>query len=555
MFKIFGLGPLTWITFLPILGMILILLIPKGKDELSQQKSKNIFRWTTLALTGLQVIFAILIYLGYNNALGGINTQEGMQFVEKARWIEVSGLPWFGKIQIDYFVGIDGLSVPMVLLTAIICFVATFASFNIEKAVKGYFAMFLLLDAGMMGVFVSLDFFLFYVFWELMLLPMYFLIGIWGGPRKEYAAIKFFLYTLFGSVFMLLVMIGLYFSVSLVDPASGEKVHTFNMLAMMNPANFDPGSLFAGTGTYWRFVAYIALFVAFAIKVPIFPFHTWLPDAHVEAPTAISVILAGVLLKMGTYGMLRVSFPMFPDAVLYFQYALAFIGMVNIVYGALCAMAQHGIGQRDFKKLIAYSSISHMGYVILGMAALNTQGMVGAIFQMFNHGTITAMLFMIVGVIYDRAHTRGLDEFGGIANKMPVYTGITTIAFFAALGLPGLSGFISEAFVFLGSFATYPTITIVSGLGIILGAAYMLWTMQRVFFGQLPARWTGPWDPEKKKFKTDDINSIELSALIPLAIIIIFLGIYPSPMINLMTASVNHLIEFVKSGGILTAGF
>jgi NADH-quinone oxidoreductase subunit M len=555
MFTILGLGPLTWITFLPIIGMIIILLIPMGKDELSLKKSKSTFRYLTVLFTGLQVVIAILIYLGYNSALGGINTQAGMQFVEKAKWIEISGLPWFGKVQIDYFVGIDGLSIPMVLLTSIICFVATFASFNIEKSVKGYFAMFLLLDAGMMGVFVSLDFFLFYVFWELMLLPMYFLIGIWGGPRKEYAAIKFFLYTLFGSVFMLLVMIGLYFSVSLVDPSTGGKFHTFNMLAMMNPANYDPGSLFAGTGTYWRFVAYIALFVAFAIKVPIFPFHTWLPDAHVEAPTAISVILAGVLLKMGAYGMLRVSFPMFPDAVLYFQYALAFIGMVNIVYGALCAMAQHSIGQKDFKKLIAYSSISHMGYVILGMASLTSQGMVGAVFQMFNHGTITAMLFMIVGVLYDRAHTRGLDEFGGLANKMPVYTGITTIAFFAALGLPGLSGFISEVFVFLGSFNVFPVITVISGLGIVLGAAYMLWTMQRVFFGKLPDRWAKPWDPDKIKYKTDDINSIELTALIPLAVIIIFLGIYPAPMINLMSASINHLIDFVKHGGIVAAGF
>ncbi len=555
MFTLLGLGPLTWITFLPILGMIIMLIVPKGKDELSLKKSNSTFRLVTLIITGLQVVLAILIYMGYNNALAGINTQEGMQFVEKVRWIEIPSMPWFGKVQIDYFVGIDGLSVPMVLLTAIVCFVATFASFSIEKSVKGYFAMFLLLDAGMMGVFVALDFFLFYVFWELMLLPMYFLIGIWGGPRKEYAAIKFFLYTLFGSVFMLLVMLALYFSVATIDPATGEKIHSFNMLAMMNPANLQPGTLLYGMGTYWRYVAYVALFIAFAIKVPVFPFHTWLPDAHVEAPTAISVILAGVLLKMGTYGMLRISFPIFPDGVLYFQYGLACFGMINIVYGALCAMGQHGVGKKDFKKLIAYSSVSHMGYVLLGMSALNTQGMVGAIFQMFNHGTITAMLFMIVGVIYERAHTRGLDEFGGLANKMPVYTGLTTIAFFAALGLPGLSGFISETFVFLGAFNTYPIITAVSGLGIILGAAYILWTMQRIFFGTLPERWSGPWDPEKKKYPTDDLLPRELAALVPLAIIIIFLGIYPSPMINMMTSSVNHLIDLVKTTGVMTAGF
>jgi NADH-quinone oxidoreductase subunit M len=555
MFTLLGLGPLTWITFLPIVGMILMLIIPKGKDELSLKKSNSTFRLVTLIITGLQLVLAVLIYFGFNNFLAGINTQEGMQFVEKVKWIDIPAMPWFGKVQIDYFVGIDGISVPMVLLTAIVCFVATFASFSIEKSVKGYFVMFLLLDAGMMGVFVALDFFLFYVFWELMLLPMYFLIGIWGGPRKEYAAIKFFLYTLFGSVFMLLVMLALFFSVAIVDPATGEKIHTFNMLAMMNPANMQPGSILFGMGTYWRYVAYVALFIAFAIKVPVFPFHTWLPDAHVEAPTAISVILAGVLLKMGTYGMLRISFPIFPDGALYFQYALAFIGMVNIVYGALCALGQHGVGKKDFKKLIAYSSVSHMGYVLLGMSALNTQGMVGAVFQMFNHGTITAMLFMIVGVIYERAHTRGLDEFGGLANKMPVYTGITTIAFFAALGLPGLSGFVSETFVFLGAFSTYPIITVISGLGIILGAAYLLWTMQKIFFGNLPERWSGPWDPSKKKFPTDDIMPRELIALVPLAIIIIFLGIYPAPMINMMTSSVNHLIDFVKTTGVMTAGF
>jgi NADH-quinone oxidoreductase subunit M len=405
--------------------------------------------------------------------------------------------------------------------------------------------MYLLLDTGMMGVFNSLDFFLFYVFWELMLLPMYFLIGIWGGPRKEYAAIKFFIYTLVGSVFMLLVMIGLYLSVG-----------SFNMLDMMNPANFASDSIFGGFNTSIRYVAFIALFIGFAIKVPSVPFHTWLPDAHVEAPTPISVILAGVLLKMGTYGMLRIAFPIFPDAVGYFQGLIAWIGMISIVYGAFCALGQFKIGKRDLKKLIAYSSVSHMGYVMLGMASMRPEGIVGAIFQMFNHGIITAMLFMIVGVLYDRAHTRGLDEFGGIANKMPVYTGIMTIAFFAAIGLPGMSGFISEAMVFLGAFNTYPMLTMVSGLGIILGAAYMLWALQKVFFGQIPERWQGPWDPTGKKYKHDDINGRELTALIPLAVIVIFLGIMPNPIIDMMSASVNHFVEFmrpfVKIGGHLS---
>jgi len=280
--------------------------------------------------------------------------------------------------------------------------------------------------------------------------------------------------------------------------------------------------------------------VGFAIKVPIFPFHTWLPDAHVEAPTPISVILAGVLLKMGTYGMLRVSYPIFPDAMLAYALPLAIFGAINIIYGALAAMAQ-----TDFKKLIAYSSISHMGIVVLGMAALNTQGVSGAVFQMFNHGTITAMLFLIVGVIYDRAHTRGLDEFGGLANQMPKYTGVMTVAFFAALGLPGLSGFVSEAFSFIGAFQVFRTVTIISTLGIVLTAGYMLWTLQRVFLGQLPERWR----------TLPDISTRELISLVPLALIVIFLGIYPSPMLNMMNASVNHLVEFVRTSGSMALGF
>ena len=527
-----GIGILSWITFLPVIGMVITLLLPKD--------NKDAIRWTAVIFTALQVILAVLIYMKFNRGMAGINTPEGFQFSEKASWIDIKSVSWFGKIHIDYFLGIDGISVLMVILTALISFIAVFASFGIQKSLKGYFALLLLLDTGMMGVFVSLDFFLFYVFWEIMLLPMYFLIGVWGGPRREYAAIKFFLYTLLGSVLMLLAIIALYFSVSIVDPATGGKIHTFNMLAMMNPANFDAGSILAGVNTLPRYLAFIGLFIGFAIKVPIFPFHTWLPDAHVEAPTAISVILAGVLLKMGTYGILRISFPMFPDAAVYYQIPLAILGFINIVYGALVAMAQE-----DFKKLIAYSSISHMGVVVLGMAALNTQGITGAVFQMFNHGTITAMLFLIVGVIYDRAHTRGLNDFGGLMNQMPKYSGVMVIAFFAALGLPGLSGFISEAFALLGAFQAFKWITIASTVGIVLTAGYMLWTLQRLFLGTLPDKWKS----------LPDINGRELFTLVPLAIIVIFLGIYPSPAINLMTTSVNALVDVVsKSGGLALVG-
>ncbi len=520
-----GFPILTLITFLPVLGMILILLIPK--------ESKTQIKLAALVMVALQLVLSVLMMTKFNYNAGGIFDIKSFQFVEKFRWIEISGVSWLGKVKIDYFLGVDGLSMPMVLLTAIVSLIALISSWKIDKSVKGYFALFLLLDTGMMGVFVSLDFFLFYIFWELMLLPMYFLIGIWGGPRKEYAAIKFFIYTLLGSVFILLVMIGLYFSTTEVL-SDGSKVFTFNILSMMDKNNFTTEGILSPLNPHnLRFIAYIALFAGFAIKIPMFPFHTWLPDAHVEAPTPISVILAGVLLKMGTYGILRISYPVFPEITKQLMWYIALFGAINIIYGALCAMAQ-----KDFKKLIAYSSVSHMGYVLLGMASLSSVGITGAIFQMFNHGTITAMLFLIVGVIYDRAHTRGINDFGGLATQLPVYTGFVTVAFFAAIGLPGMSGFISEAFVFVGAFGVGSTrvLAIISTLGIVLGAGYMLWTLQRIFFGKLNEKWAD----------LTDLDTREYIMLIPLAIIIIFLGVYPSAMLNIMNTSVNVLTKFVN---------
>ncbi len=521
-----GIPILSLLTFIPVLGMVIILFLPN--------RQAITIKYTALLATGLQVILAVILMLNYNYSAGGIFEQSSFQFVEKWKWIEITGISWIGTIKVDYFMGVDGISVPMVLLTAIISFIATISSWNIPKAIKGYFALFLLLDTGMMGVFVALDFFMFYIFWELMLLPMYFLIGIWGGPRKEYAAIKFFIYTLFGSIFILLVMIGLYFS-AYEATGDGSGVHTFNLLALMNPANYSAdGILSPFNPSNLRLIAYIALFVGFAIKIPMFPFHTWLPDAHVEAPTPISVILAGVLLKMGTYGILRISYPIFPEITRDLMWFIALFGMINIVYGALVAMAQ-----KDFKKLIAYSSVSHMGYVLLGMASLTTIGVNGAVFQMFNHGTITAMLFLIVGVIYDRSHTRGLDDFGGLATQMPVYTGFVTVAFFAAIGLPSLSGFISEALVFIGAFGveSIRILTIVSTLGILLGAGYMLWTLQRVYLGELNQKWAGLKDLELREY----------IMFIPLTIIIIFLGIYPSAMLDIMNTSVKTLVDFVSN--------
>jgi NADH-quinone oxidoreductase subunit M len=352
-----GFPLLTLLTFIPIVGMIIVLLLPKNSD--------NNVRYTTLAVTAIQLVLAIVMMLNFDYSAGGIFEMNSFQFIEKVNWIHIDNVAFLGTVKIDYFLGVDGLSAPLVLLSTLIFFVATFSAWTIKKSPKGFFAMYLLLNAATMGVFLSLDFFLFFVFWEVMLLPMYFLIGIWGGPRKEYAAIKFFIYTMLGGIFMLITMIGLYFSATELL-ADGTRVYTFNLLALMDQSNYlADGILSATNPDNWRFMAFIGLFVAFAVKIPMFPFHTWLPDAHVEAPTPISVVLAGVLLKLGTYGILRISFPIFPDITRELMWYIGLFGVINIVYGGLAAMAQ-----KDFKKLIAYSSISHMGYVLLGMASL-----------------------------------------------------------------------------------------------------------------------------------------------------------------------------------------
>ncbi len=376
--------------------------------------------------------------------------------------------------------------------------------------------MLLLLDTGMMGVFVSLDFFLFYIFWEVMLLPMYFLIGIWGGPRREYAAIKFFLYTLLGSVLILLAMLGLYYY---------GATPTFDITELAANSSHYPIA--------FQRVVWIALFIGFAIKIPAFPFHTWLPDAHVEAPTAISVILAGVLLKMGTYGILRVNFAVLPAATMQLAWLfLGVIGTINIVYGAMCAMAQ-----TDYKKLIAYSSISHMGYVMLGLAAFTTAGINGAVLQMFNHGTITAMLFILVGVIYDRAHHREINGFGGLAQQMPIYTAITGFAFFAGMGLPGMSAFISEVLVLLGSWQPHPWMTVFGAATAVLTAGYLLWTFQRIYLG-----------PLNEKYNTlPDLTFREAFTLVPLGVLVLLLGVYPQAILGLLNTSLVHLNQVVLS--------
>jgi NADH-quinone oxidoreductase subunit M len=492
---------LSLMIFVPLLGAVAILGLPS--------RAHAAIRWTAVAATVPPLLLAW-------HLLTRFDPTASFQFVERVDWI-----PAFG---IQYFVGIDGISITMVVLTALLCFLCMFASFGIEQGVKGYFALFLLLETGMMGVFCALDFFLFFVFWEMMLLPMYFLIGIWGGPRREYAAIKFFLYTLLGSVLLLVSILYFYFA---------AEPHTFDMTRL--------GELLRDqVPMRVQLLLWTALFIGFAIKIPAFPFHTWLPDAHVEAPTAISVILAGVLLKMGTYGILRINYGILPAATLAPAWGgqslafwlLAALGTVNIIYGALCAMAQ-----TDLKKLVAYSSISHMGYVMLGMAAFTPQGINGAVLQMFNHGTITAMLFLLVGVIYDRAHHREINGFGGLASILPVYTGVTGLAFFAAMGLPGLSAFISEVLVLLGAWRIYPALTVVAASAVVLTAGYMLWTLQRVYLGK----------PNEKYRMLPDMTPRELFTLVPLGAIVIFLGIYPTPILDLQSPALLRLNDTVLS--------
>jgi len=493
---------LTIITFTPLIGAAVISLIPSSRWSL--------IRWTSVFFTAIPVLLSFKLYTLFSPQSTGLYQADLFQFVEKYAWIS--------SFNVNYYVGVDGLSITMVILSALVSFIGVFASFSITKAVKGYFVLYLILATAMTGVFIALDFFLFYVFWEVMLLPMYFLIGIWGGPRREYAAIKFFLYTLLGSVFMLLVMLLFYFATGTFSLVELSSI----MVSRNYPSYLNIESI--------RIASWFLLFIGFAIKIPAFPFHTWLPDAHVEAPTAISVILAGVLLKMGTYGLLRISYPLFPDeTIMFVPLALGALGVVNIIYGAFVAMAQ-----TDLKKLIAYSSISHMGYVMLGMAALNVEGINGAVFQMFNHGTITSILFILVGVIYDRAHHRDIDGFGGLVQLMPRYSAFAAFAFFAGLGLPGLSSFISEVLVLLGAFKVYPYLTAIAALGVVLTAAYLLWAYMRVFFDQVK-------HDEYRSFP--DINKIEVISILPVAFFVVLLGVYPAPFLDLVGPTMTKMVE------------
>ncbi|MDI6827985.1 MAG: NADH-quinone oxidoreductase subunit M, partial [Armatimonadota bacterium] len=434
--------------------------------------------------------------------------------------------PWIRVLNVYYYMGVDGISIPFIFLTALLTTLSLIYSWIINERPKEYFLLFLFLETGMIGVFTSLDFFLFYLFWEISLVPMYFIIGVWGGPRKEYAAIKFFLYTLVGSVAMLLAIIGVYFY---------TEPHTFSIPEAVKQLPFA-GNFALQSLAFWAF------FLAFAIKVPMWPFHTWLPDAHVEAPTAGSVILAGILLKLGGYGFLRILLPMLPEASQTYAIWVAILALISIIYGGLVAMAQ-----KDMKKLIAYSSVNHMGFVMLGvaaaMAATNASktadkaiALNGASLQMFSHGLLTGALFLLVGVIYERTHNRDLDQFGGLGAKIPVYAGLLSFMAFGSLGLPGLSGFVSEFLVFRGAIPIFTLISALGVLGIVINAAYLLWMLQRVLLGPLNPKWVD----------IPDVDAREIISLAPLAALSLIVGILPSLLIRIFDGSLQQVVQLVS---------
>jgi NADH-quinone oxidoreductase subunit M len=493
---------LSIILFTPLVGLVLLLFIPGER--------KNAVRWW-----GNIAMFAgFLVSLPLAFWFSGEAPDQQFKFIEQHDWI--------ASIGAQYFLGIDGISFLLIMLTTVLGFLSVLSSWTaIEERAKEYYAMFLLLQTGMLGVFMALDFFLFYVFWEVMLVPMYFIIGVWGGPRKLYAAIKFFLYTLAGSVLMLLGILALYFRYH-----SDTGIYTFNVLSLMQhtwPENLQ----------FWVFWAFM---IGFAIKVPMFPFHTWLPDAHVEAPTAGSVILAGVLLKMGTYGFVRFSLPMLPQASSNPKIVkvMVVLSIIAIVYGALVSMMQ-----RDMKKLIAYSSVSHLGFCTLGIFALNPHGLSGSIIQQVNHGISTGALFLVAGLIYERRHTREIKEFGGLSNVMPVYATLFMIVTLSSIGLPLLNGFIGEFTILQGAFEVNWRWAAWAVLGIVLGAAYMLWLYQRTMFGTCD-------NPKNQVLK--DLNFREIMTLVPLVIWAFWIGLYPKPYFQVLEKPVAAIVQRVNPG-------
>jgi NADH-quinone oxidoreductase subunit M len=494
---------LSVLVFLPLVGALILLLFVRGTQ-------KETIRWITFLTMLVGFVVSLKLFLGYD-----AQSTQTMQFVETAPW-----LPEYG---IAYKVGVDGMSLLLFMMTTFLGPLIVLSSWrSIEDRVKAFHVSMLLLQTAMLGAFVALNLFLFYIFWEAMLIPMYFIIGIWGGPQRIYAAVKFFLYTLFGSLLMLVAILYLYFQhVAQLGFYSFDLFDLYRVHLPLGPEK----------------ILFLAFALSFAIKVPMFPFHTWLPDAHVEAPTAGSVVLAGVLLKMGTYGFLRFAIPLFPAAAAYFFPLVGVLAIIGIIYGALVAMVQP-----DMKKLVAYSSVSHLGFVMLGLFVGNYQGVEGSVLQMVNHGLSTGALFILVGMIYDRRHTRMIADFGGISRSMPIYAALFMIVALSSIGLPGLNGFVGEFLILIGTFKKSVWMAVLASSGVIFAAVYLLWMYKRAMFGPLEK-------PENKALK--DLSLREIATLVPIIIMIVWIGIYPQTFLRKMDNSVGGFLE--RTGAAATA--
>jgi NADH-quinone oxidoreductase subunit M len=483
---------LTILTFLPLAGALLLLFVPSRQEKL--------IRRFTLALTLVVFICSLPLFINFDSS------NPGFQFEQNSPWIPSAG--------IGFHLGVDGISLLMVLLTAFLTPLVILSSWTaVTKRVKEYMMMFLLLETAMLGVFLSLDMVLFYLFWEGMLIPMYFIIGVWGGERRLYAAIKFFIFTMFGGVLMLVAILALYFM-----NARQTGIYSFDYIELSK-------MLIASKTQVWLFFAFS---MAFAIKVPMFPFHTWLPDAHVEAPTGGSVILAGILLKMGTYGFLRFCIPFFPTASQQYAWLIMLLAVIGIIYGALVSWVQP-----DLKKLVAFSSVSHLGFVMLGIYAFTLQSVQGGLIQMVNHGLSTGALFLLVGMIYERRHTRMIADFGGLARQMPIFATFFLIVTLSSIGLPGLNGFVGEFLVLIGTFQLHKVYAILASTGVILSAVYMLTMFQRVNFGKLDK-------PENQTLK--DLNGREIAILVPIILLCLWIGLYPSLFLDKSQAAAEKLL-------------
>jgi len=512
---------LSVITFLPLAGALAVLVLDEVLALLSLSRlSENLWRWIALILTALTFVLSLGLWTGFDA------TRIGFQFVERVPW-----LPDYG---VSYFVGIDGVSLLLLVMTTFLMPLVILASWSdVERAVRTYLLFMLALETGMLGAFVSLNLFQFYVFWEVMLIPMYFIIGIWGGPRRIYAAVKFFLYTMSGSLLMLVGLLVVYylhfqqFGALNFDLVQGPGA--------VGPALFDTAIPVAGQAVWWKTQTwlFVAFALAFAVKVPLFPFHTWLPDAHVEAPTPGSVVLASVLLKMGTYGFIRLALPLFPAASREFAPLIFGLSLMGILYAALVAMVQ-----ADMKKLVAYSSVAHLGFVMMGMFALNIEGVEGSVLQMVNHGFSTGALFLLVGMIYERRHTRLIKDFGGIAKPMPVYAALFSVIALSSAGLPMLNGFVGEFLILLGTYHVAPRVAVAASFGVVLAALYLLWMLRRVLFGPVD-------NPENRSLI--DLGLREKFVMAVVLLPILWVGIYPDFFLRRLDASVTEVLRRVET--------